>query len=85
MFANNIASKMTGSIVPVVVPPKDQDTAFIAPVVIRLGRQPFTVAPLGSIRPGEVTAVLTRSLGPQPEPVVVRQLRHELILLPRVD
>ena len=85
MFANYIASKMTGSIVPVVVPPKDQDTAFIAPVVIRLGRQPFTVTPLGSVRPGEVTAGLAGSLGPQPEPVVVRQLRHKVILLLRVD
>ena len=76
---------MTGSIIPVVVPTNDQDTAFIAPVVIRLGHPPIVIVPVCLIGPGEVSAVLIWPLAPQPEPVVVRQLRYELILLPRVD
>ena len=85
LLAKNIASKVTGGIVPVVVPANDQDTALIPPVVVWLSHQPVIIIPVCLVRPSEVGAVLPRPLAPQPEPVVVRQLRHELILLPRVD
>ena len=85
MLTKNVTSKVTRGIVPFVVATNDQDTALIAPVVIRLCRQPVVVAPLGFIGPNEIRAVLPWSLATQPEPVIVRELGCELILLLRVD
>ena len=85
LLTKNITSKMTGGIIPVVVATNNQDTAFIAPVVIGLCRQPVVVVPLWFIRPNEIRAGLPWSLASQPEPVVMRQLRYELILLLGVD
>ena len=46
VLTNDIASKMTGSIIPLVVPTNHQSTAFITPVVIGLSWQPVVVVPL---------------------------------------
>ena len=76
---------MTGSIIPLVVTTNHQSTAFITPVVIGLSWQPVVVVPLGVIGPSEVSAGLPGSLSAQPEPVIMGQLRYELILLLGVD
>ena len=85
LLTNDVTCKMTGSIIPLVVPTNHQSTAFITPVVIGLSWQPVVVVPLWFIRPSEVSAGLPGSLPAQPEPVIMGQLCYELILLLGVD